>query len=196
MDIHGLIDLLKRIESRTVRCIGLDLPEPSPLAHEILNAKPYAFLDNAPLEERKTQAVYTRRAGDPSADGGLGVLDLAAIKKVCEEAWPRATNPDELHEALLLVGALTEIEAGNLADHSAAWLELLSAEGRAGKLASAPVFWVAAERWSMIQAIYPGCDIKPPLVVPQSEREASVGTCRCRAGVGSGANGSCGSDHG
>src|SRR5712672_939032 len=64
MDIDGLIDLLKRIESGSVRCVGLDLPEPSPLAHEILNAKPYAFLDNAPLEERRTQAVYTRRAGD------------------------------------------------------------------------------------------------------------------------------------
>ena len=68
MDIHGLIDLLKRIENRAVQCVGLDLPEPSPLAHEILNAKPYAFLDNAPLEERRTQAVYTRRAGE-SIDG-------------------------------------------------------------------------------------------------------------------------------
>jgi ATP-dependent helicase Lhr and Lhr-like helicase len=170
MDIHGLIDLLKRIESRTVRCIGLDLPEPSSLAHEILNAKPYAFLDNAPLEERRTQAVYTRRAGDPSADGGLGVLDLAAIQRVCKEAWPRATNPDELHEALLLLGALTENEAKNLADYSAAWLELLGAEGRAGKLASSPAFWIAAERWLMIQAIYPGRDVEPPLAAPRSER--------------------------
>jgi ATP-dependent helicase Lhr and Lhr-like helicase len=169
MDIHGLIGLLKQIESRTVRCIGLDLPEPSPLAHEILNAKPYAFLDNAPLEERRTQAVYTRRAGDPSADGGLGVLDLSAIKKVCEEAWPRATNLDELHEALLLLGALTENEARNLADHSATWLELLGAEGRAGKLAMPQAFWVPAERWSMIQAIYPECDVEPALIDPRSE---------------------------
>ena len=67
MDIDGLIALLKRIENGAIQCLGLDLPEPSPLAHEILNAKPYAFLDNAPLEERRTQAVYTRRAGDPSA---------------------------------------------------------------------------------------------------------------------------------
>ena len=170
MDIHGLIGLLRQIESRTVRCIGLDLPEPSPLAHEILNAKPYAFLDNAPLEERRTQAVYTRRAGDPSADGGLGVLDSSAIKKVCEEAWPRATNLDELHEALLLLGALTENEARNLADHSATWLELLGAEGRAGKLALPQAFWVPAERWAMIQAIYPGCDVEPALIDPRSER--------------------------
>src|ERR1700736_4962873 len=101
IDIDGLIDLLKRIESGAVQCIALDLPEPSPFAHEILNAKPYAFLDNAPLEERRTQAVYTRRVGEPSADGCLGILDAAAIEKVCDAAWPRATNPDELHEALL-----------------------------------------------------------------------------------------------
>ncbi len=170
MDINGLIDLLQRIENRAVHCVGLDLPEPSPLAHEILNAKPYAFLDNAPLEERRTQAVYTRRAGDPSADGGLGVLDLAAIKKVCEEAWPRATNPDELHEALLLLGALTEDEARNLAGPSTDWLDLLGSRMRAGRLASPRVFWVAAERLPMIQTVYPGCDIDPPLVAPQSER--------------------------
>jgi ATP-dependent Lhr-like helicase len=170
MDINGLIDLLNRIESRAIQCVGLDLPEPSPLAHEILNAKPYAFLDNAPLEERRTQAVYTRRAGDPSTDGGLGVLDSAAIKKVCEEAWPRATNPDELHEALLLLGALTEDEARNLAGTSTAWLELLGQERRAGKLASPRVFWVAAERLPMIQTIYPECDIEPQLVAPPSER--------------------------
>ena len=78
--------------------IARDLPEPSPLAHEILNARPYAFLDNAPLEERRTQAVYTRRASESSAENGLGILDAAAIERVCAEAWPRATNADELHE--------------------------------------------------------------------------------------------------
>ena len=107
MDLDGLIDVLKRIETGTVQCLARDLPEPSPLAHEILNAKPYAFLDNAPLEERRTQAVYLRRATD-SADPGLGTLDPSAIDKVCTEAWPRATNADELHEALLLMGAMTE----------------------------------------------------------------------------------------
>ncbi|MBV9105861.1 MAG: DEAD/DEAH box helicase [Verrucomicrobia bacterium] len=171
MDIHGLIGLLERIESRAVQCIALDLPEPSPLAHEILNAKPYAFLDNAPLEERRTQAVYTRRAGDSAADGGLGMLDLAAINKVSEEAWPRATNPDELHEALLLLGALTEDEARNLTDNSTEWLESLTKQMRAGRIASPRVFWVAAERWPMIQTIYPGRNIEPPLVAPEPERQ-------------------------
>jgi ATP-dependent helicase Lhr and Lhr-like helicase len=170
MDIHRLTELLHRIENGTVQCIGLDLPEPSPLAHEILNAKPYAFLDNAPLEERRTQAVYTRRASDPSAEGGLGTLDLAAIKKVCQEAWPRATNPDELHEALLLLGALTEDEVRDLAGDSTDWLNLLGVNLRAGRLASPPNFWVAAERLPMIQTIYPGRGIEPPLIAPKSER--------------------------
>src|SRR5207237_5448949 len=96
MDIDGLIAVLKQIENGEVECIARDLPEPSPLAHEILNARPYAFLDNAPLEERRTQAVYTRRAGE----GELGILDAAAIEKVRADAWPKSVNPDELHDAL------------------------------------------------------------------------------------------------
>ncbi|TMP98533.1 MAG: hypothetical protein E6L09_11605, partial [Verrucomicrobia bacterium] len=111
MDVEGLIGLLERIESGAVACVARDLPEPSPLAHEILHARPYAFLDNAPLEERRTQAVYTRRSGESSADRDLGVLDSAAIERVCAEAWPRAANADELHEALLLMGVMTEEEA-------------------------------------------------------------------------------------
>src|SRR3984893_5040926 len=170
MDINGLIQLLQRIESGASRCFALDLPEPSPLAHEILNAKPYAFLDNAPLEERRTQAVYTRRAGDPSTGGDLGRLDLAAINRVCQEAWPRVTSPDELHEALLLVGGLTEEEARNLAGNSVEWLDSLSAEMRAGKLAAPRIFWVAAERLSMMQVVYPGCAVTPRLIAPSSER--------------------------
>src|SRR2546428_568005 len=110
MDIEGLIAVLRQIESGTIECLARDLPEPSPLAHEILNARPYAFLDNAPLEERRTQAVYTRRASEPSGADGLGILDAAAIEKVCAEAWPRAANADELHEALLLAGAMSEGE--------------------------------------------------------------------------------------
>ncbi len=170
MDINGLIQLLQRIESGAIRCFGLDLPQPSPLAHEILNAKPYAFLDNAPLEERRTQAVYTRRAGDPSTGGDLGKLDLAAINRVCQEAWPRVTNPDELHEALLLLGGMTEEEARNLAGNSVEWLDALSAEMRAGRLAAPRIFWVAAERLSMMQAVYPGCAVTPRLIAPNSER--------------------------
>src|SRR3954466_1731872 len=110
MDLAGLTKILHRIQAEEIQLVARDLPEPSPLAHEILNARPYAFLDDAPLEERRTQAVYTRRASDSSAADGLGVLDSAAIEKVCTEAWPRANSADELHEALLFAGLLTNEE--------------------------------------------------------------------------------------
>jgi ATP-dependent helicase Lhr and Lhr-like helicase len=173
MDIDGLIDLLKRIESGAIECIARDLPEPSPLAHEILNAKPYAFLDNAPLEERRTQAVYTRRAGESSADNALGILDAAAIEKVCAEAWPRATNADELHETLLLMGVIDDNEIRQLGegDNVSTWLDLLKSERRTGKIATPHLFWVAAERLPMLQAVYPGCDVEPGLTAPRAEQE-------------------------
>ena len=93
MDIDGLVNLLQQIESGSIECIARDLPEPSPFAHEILNAKPYAFLDNAPLEERRTQAVYTRRASESSGDNGLGILDAAAIEKVVPKPGPVPPSP-------------------------------------------------------------------------------------------------------
>ncbi|MGH7968095.1 MAG: Lhr family ATP-dependent helicase, partial [Limisphaerales bacterium] len=135
MDIDGLIMLLKKIERGEVECVARDLPEPSTLAHEILNAKPYAFLDNAPLEERRTQAVYTRRAGNSSPERELGALDAAAIEKVCAEAWPRAANPDEVHEALLLAGLMTEPELERTAPQALEWLGQLADERRAGRIA-------------------------------------------------------------
>jgi ATP-dependent helicase Lhr and Lhr-like helicase len=171
MDVNGLIDLLRQIESGAVELVARDLPEPSPLAHEILNAKPYAFLDNAPLEERRTQAVYTRRAGESSANPGLGILDIAAIEKVCQEAWPRPMSADELHEALLLIGAVTNEEVRKLTGDWKSWLDLLSAEKRAGKLMSPDAFWLAAERLPMLQIIYPGCRVEPSLMAPESERK-------------------------
>jgi ATP-dependent Lhr-like helicase len=133
MDIDGLESLLRRIEAGEIECIARDLPEPSPMAHEILNAKPYAFLDDAPLEERRTQAVYTRRTGGTE----LGVLDAAAIEKVCAEAWPQPVNADELHDALMLAGAMTNEEVDPV------MLQLLIAENRVVNLNG---FWVAAER--------------------------------------------------
>ena len=175
MDINGLIHLLKRIENREIKCIARDLPEPSPMAHEILNARPYAFLDNAPLEERRTQAVYTRRAlsqsGAASRDGsGLGILDPAAIQTVRAEAWPRATNPDELHDALLVACVLSSQEVSTIAPDAPNWLESLAQEKRAGRLAGSPSFCVTAERLPLIEAVYPDCAVHPPLVAPDSSR--------------------------
>jgi len=177
MDIEGLEEVLRKIEHGQIRCIARDLPEPSPLASEILNARPYAFLDNAPLEERRTQAVYTRRASERNGSDGLGVLDAAAIEKVQKEAWPEATNADELHDALMLLGVMTEEEVavsthhdgnGASAEHL---LKELIASNRATKVRFGErTFWAAAERLPMIQSIYPSARVEPELIVPDSVR--------------------------
>ncbi len=145
MDLDGLIAVLRRIHSGEIRCIARDLPEPSPLAHEILNARPYAFLDDAPLEERRTQAVYTRRAFEPSSADDLGVLDPAAIERVRAEAWPEIQHPDELHDTLVTSGFLTEAEGAPWAG----FMDELTGGGRAARVESVrdgPVLWVATER--------------------------------------------------
>ncbi len=151
MDFEGLAALLERIANGEIELISRELPEPSPLAHEILNAKPYAFLDNAPLEERRTQAVYLRRAADTSAPG-LGLLDASAIEKVRAEAWPLATNADELHEALLLIGIMTESEVRKTTGGSIEWLDVLEMEKRVATIPSR--FWAATERFAMLRVIY------------------------------------------
>jgi ATP-dependent Lhr-like helicase len=178
MDIEGLEAVLRRIENGEVRCLARDLPEPSPLAAEILNARPYAFLDNAPLEERRTQAVYTRRASDRSHGDGLGILDAAAIEKVQADAWPDASNADELHDALMLLGVMTEEEErrtvfpnGSNESLSGELLHNLVAERRATRL-SVPgkLFWAAAERLPMLQTIYAESALEPALIPPEAMR--------------------------
>ena len=177
MDIDGLEEVLGKIEHGEIRSIARDLPEPSPLAAEILNARPYAFLDNAPLEERRTQAVYMRRASERNGSDGLGVLDTAAIDRVQREAWPEATNADELHDALMLLGLMTQEEAalsihhegnGAPAEHL---LNELVASGRATQLRfREKTFWVAAERLPMVQAIYEKAVLVPQLSAPESTK--------------------------
>ncbi len=102
MDFDALAALLTRIHRGDLRLIARDTAEPSPLAHEILNARPYAFLDDAPLEERRAHAVYARRASEPASGGELGALDSGAIDRVREQARPDPRDADELHDALLI----------------------------------------------------------------------------------------------
>jgi ATP-dependent Lhr-like helicase len=156
MDIEGLENLLRKIEMGKIRCIARDLPEPSPLASEILNARPYAFLDNAPLEERRTQAVLTRRALNQRNGDDLGILDAAAIEKVQAEAWPDASNADELHDALMQVGMMTIGELQRTSTDAEQLLKELKSENRAAELRlDEKHFCFAAERAPMIAAIYP-----------------------------------------
>ena len=110
MDIEGFEHLLRGLEAGSIRVIARDLTEPSPLALEVLNARPYAYLDDAPLEERRTQAVMSRRWLDPESASDIGKLDPDAIQRVRDEAWPDATNADELHDALSWLTFLTDVE--------------------------------------------------------------------------------------
>ena len=100
MDIVALETLLCDMAEGRKRLVARDLTEASPFALQVLNANPYAFLDDAPLEERRTQAVNSRRWLDASAARDLAALDPAAIARVRDEVWPEARNVEELHEEI------------------------------------------------------------------------------------------------
>src|SRR5205823_6987411 len=103
---HSLHDALPIcIAASKLRLHARDLPEPSPLAHEVLNSAPWAYLDDAPLEERRSRAVSLRRTL-PEKDGDLGALDPAAIAEVAAQAWPEVRDARDLHDALLCLGLL------------------------------------------------------------------------------------------
>jgi ATP-dependent Lhr-like helicase len=116
MDIDSLERLLSSIERNEKNLFARDVIEASPLAQEILNARPYAYLDDAPLEERRTRAVQQRRWLDPQTAKDMGKLDQGAIDRVRDEAWPRVETADELHDALVELGFLTEQEASEWPD--------------------------------------------------------------------------------
>lgn len=168
MDIDSLEAVLGRLQRGEIRVVARDLTEPSPLAQEILTARPYAFLDDAPLEERRTQAVISRRWLDPETASDLGTLDPQAIARVREEAWPQAETADELHDALVLLGFLTE-EDLRREPSWAAFMSELVAERRAARLHGGKhPLWVAAERLPQIEAAFPGTSTEPPIRAPQS----------------------------
>jgi len=171
MDIDGLIALLRRIESGQTQVLTRDLPQPSMLAMEILNARPYAFLDDAPLEERRTQAVAARRWLDPQSAAEFGRLDPAAIQQLREEAWPDPQNADELHDALMLFGALPQAEGmGRTNPQRTDWtphFQALQAQRRATRVTvGIHGFWAAAEQLPLVMAAYPHALVDPLIAVP------------------------------
>ncbi len=168
MDFPGLKRVLEGMEAGQFTLIARDTTEPSPLCHEVLNARPYAFLDDAPLEERRTQAVITRRGLDVKTADEFGRLDQSAIDLVKEQAWPDPENADELHDALLVMGAVPNAEVGT---RNAKWTDEfanLVGVGRAtvmdGRL------WVATERLPMVQAAFPGAPNDPAVTPPEREQ--------------------------
>jgi ATP-dependent helicase Lhr and Lhr-like helicase len=175
MDIAGLTTLLGRIHHGELRLISRDTPEPSVFAHEIINARPYAFLDDAPLEERRAHAVQSRRAGG----GGdtLATLDGDAIARVVDEARPEWRDADELHDALLTTGFLTA-EDGTIRSEAFATLARAgrAAVGRvppqARAIAGGPAdLLIAAERLPEFLAVHPDALLDPQITAPASRVE-------------------------
>jgi ATP-dependent Lhr-like helicase len=176
MDIEGLERVLGGIAAGEIKCLAVDTPIASPFSHEILNANPYAYLDDAPLEERRARAVEMRRVLPDSVLEEIGRLDPAAIAEVCNEAWPDVRDAEELHDALLTLIALpvgTEISRGinglstKLRDSVPAWTPLfdqLAAERRAA-LARVrdQAYWVASERVSAFMQIFPSASFETPV---------------------------------
>jgi ATP-dependent Lhr-like helicase len=175
MDFDGLRSVLGRIHRGELGLVARDTPEPSLFAYDILNAKPYAFLDDAPLEERRTQAVHTRRAGDHLGADDTGALDPDAIDRVRTEAKPDPRDADELHDALLTCGVMS---SADIAQFDPAWLEALALAGRVTRVfLPAPAaseaspdggLYVAAERLPELLALHPGLVGDPQVAVPPS----------------------------
>ena len=170
MDIDRLEQVLGAVERSEIAMSFRDLTEPSPLAQEILNARPYAFLDDAPLEERRTRAVMSRRFLDAETARSLGALDPAAIERVREEALPACANADELHDALVLVGFLSAEDVARIGAPEVLFDELVT-QRRAVRMHigdAAPV-WIAAERLPELRAAYPGARCEPPIEAPAAD---------------------------
>ncbi len=188
MDIEGLQRLLKGISDGSIRCVAVDTPVPSQFSHEILNANPYAYLDDAPLEERRARAVEMRRVLPESVLEEVGKLEPAAIAQVKEEAWPDVRDADELHDVLHTLGALPEdcpgpggviddaelvSAAGRSADLWRPFFERLVLQNRAtvatvpeGETASERPqgrrrYWVAAEKSRSFRLLFPSATFEP-----------------------------------
>ncbi len=179
MDIDGFESVLRGIEDGAIRVHARELTAPSPLACEVLAARPYAFLDDAPAEERRTLSVQQQRGRDAAGiiDGvpELGRIDPAAIARVRAEAWPEAATPDELHDALVLMGFLTEEDM----QRRPAWEALFDALARDGRAArvttpASASLRAAAERMREIRALYPDAWETPVTRLSASEETGAA----------------------
>lgn len=159
MDLDGLISVLDRIECGAIVCRAVDTPLPSVFCHEILNANPYAFLDDAPLEERRARAVDMRRTLPPELAGEIGALDQTAIDQVVDESWPVVRDAEEFHDALLSLGWVPcECRPG--------WDLLVPTLSAAGRLVTlwqggTKLGWLAAECRHYGRQLFPDARIEP-----------------------------------
>jgi len=174
MDLDGLKSLLHGIEEGKIRCIAVDTPVPSQFSHEILNANPYAYLDDAPLEERRARAVEMRRILPESVLEEVGKLDPVAIEQVCQEAWPDVRDADELHDILHTLVALPE------ALKQPEWAYFFDQLRRQNRVsiaeASGRKYWVAAERGKVFTMLFSDAHLDSQVLdlgtVPASAQDA------------------------
>ena len=171
IDLPELIKVMERITSGDIELIARDTREPSPFAYQLLNAYPYAFLDDAPLEERRARAVATRRnlAFEPFSD--LSMLAPAAVEQVQREAWPDARTADELHDALSTYVVIPATR-GEATPGFADLMTELVAGGRATRvLVGSTVLWSTSEAADLIQAAYPTATLSPLPELPEHLRQ-------------------------
>jgi ATP-dependent Lhr-like helicase len=154
MDVDGLRHLLEQLERGEIQVLARDTVEPSPLSHELINANPYAFLDDAPLEERRARAVQLRRGLPVETVEATGRLDETAIAAAAEEVAPTVRDADELHDALLALWLVPEVLGESLAPESRDWFAALADSGRAARVRwDHHVAWVATERLGAVRAV-------------------------------------------
>lgn len=159
LDLDGLMQLVTDLRDGKVKTLAVDTPVPSVFSHEILNANPYAYLDDAPLEERRARAVSMRRVLPESVLEEVGKLDRAAIEQVREEAMPDVRDADELHDLLHTLIVMPEfIELAGWKQHEL-WQRLFERLVQDRRAAVASIensrYWVAAERLHAFRAIFP-----------------------------------------
>lgn len=159
LDVEGLTEVLQSILSGRIQCLAVDTPLPSTFSHEILNANPYAYLDDAPLEERRARAVEMRRVLPDNIAENMGRLDPLAIQEVQQQAWPDIRNADELHDVLQTLIAfpvnVMSLPQVSLSDWQPFFTELVDAGRMTQATVADHLFWVAAEKVKTFLAIYP-----------------------------------------
>jgi len=203
MDMEGLKNVLDRIASGSIRCVAVETPVPSQFSHEILNANPYAYLDDAPLEERRARAVEMRRMLPEAVLSEIGRLDPTAIAQVREEAWPDVRDADELHDVLQTLIALPVPRGPNpnlsqpdatstvtpelqrrAANRVPQWTEYFARLSQARRAATASIggrpYWVAAEKAATFTAAFPEARLDsalPEIEAPVTSREDALFAC-------------------
>lgn len=161
MDLEGLKAVIEAMHDGRIQCLAVDTTTPSAFAHEILNANPYAYLDDAPLEERRARAVAMRGRLPDELLGEAGRLSPEAIAEVRAQIWPDVRDEHEMHDllcSLVVVPAEFAEWAG--------WLDELVRRGRAVVASFAEqAYFVAAERAEEVRLLWPtvvfAADVSP-----------------------------------